>query len=70
MSYSSTCAEIQTPLHCSKKKKCTKINKEAVACAKSLPGRLKEAKEKCEEQISRKLSLSSLRASISKSTSS
>ncbi|XP_058153548.1 small ribosomal subunit protein eS6-like [Dasypus novemcinctus] len=53
------------------KKQCTKTNKEEVAeYAKLLAERMKEAKEKCQEQIAKRWRLSSLRASTSKSESS
>ncbi|ELK04665.1 40S ribosomal protein S6 [Pteropus alecto] len=47
-----------------------KNKKEAVEYAKLLAKRMKEAKEKCQEQIAKRRRLSSLRASTSKSESS
>jgi small subunit ribosomal protein S6e len=53
------------------KKQCTKKNKEEAAeYAKLLTKRMKEAKEKHQEQIAKRRRLSSLRASTSKSESS
>uniref|UniRef100_A0A8C9BTV8 40S ribosomal protein S6 n=1 Tax=Phocoena sinus TaxID=42100 RepID=A0A8C9BTV8_PHOSS len=53
------------------KTQCTKKNKEEAAeYAKLLAKRMKEAKEKCHEQIAKRQRLSSLRASTSKSESS
>uniref|UniRef100_A0A2K5N382 40S ribosomal protein S6 n=1 Tax=Cercocebus atys TaxID=9531 RepID=A0A2K5N382_CERAT len=57
--------------HIALKMPCTKKNKEEAAeCAKLLGKRMKEAKEKFQEQIVKRHRLSSLRASTSKSESS
>ncbi|XP_032763671.1 40S ribosomal protein S6-like [Rattus rattus] len=52
------------------KKQCTKINEEAAEYVKLLARRMKEAKEKRQDQIAKRRRLSSLRASTSKSESS
>lgn len=47
----------------------TRKNKEEAAeCAKTLAKRMKESKDKCQEQIARRRRLSSLRAGTSKSS--
>ena len=57
--------------HITLKKQCTKKNKEEAAeYAKLLAKRMKEAKEKQQEQIAKRQRLSSLRASTSESESS
>ena len=57
--------------HIALKKQCTKKNKEEAAeYAKLLAKRMKEPKEKWQEQIAKRQRLSSLRASTSKSESS
>uniref|UniRef100_A0A8D1C4I3 Small ribosomal subunit protein eS6 n=1 Tax=Sus scrofa TaxID=9823 RepID=A0A8D1C4I3_PIG len=57
--------------HIALKKQRTKKNKEEAAeYAKLLAKRMKEAKEKCQDQIAKRRRLSSLRASTSKSESS
>ncbi|VFV46838.1 40s ribosomal protein s6 [Lynx pardinus] len=66
----STCPPTQTSAHCFKKE-CMKKNKEEAAeYAKLLAKRMKEAKEKHQEQIAKRRRLTSLRASTSKPESS
>uniref|UniRef100_A0A2K6FUS5 Small ribosomal subunit protein eS6 n=1 Tax=Propithecus coquereli TaxID=379532 RepID=A0A2K6FUS5_PROCO len=55
--------------HIALKKQCSKKNKkEATEYAKLLARRVKEAKEKCQDQIAKRCRLSSLRASTSESS--
>ena len=70
MSRDSRSSAAQTPTYCSEETDTKKNKEEAAEYAKLLAKRMKEAKEKRQEQIAKRRRLSSLRASTSKSESS